>query len=502
MRDWNAKPFFALAIFFCLHLPVVQAQVLPKQIKAEQTILQTQLAKSDVEKNLNYLCDVIGPRLTGSPSLRRANEWTAKKMKEYGLTNVHEEAWLMPEGWQRGYARARLIEPANGTPLAIASMGWRPGTNGKVTGPVVAITARNSEELQKYKGKLKDAIVLLSPPVELVPLAKIEVPPKEISIDIARAYLTGKNAKNAPEITGAFKREVERFVLDEGAAVTIVDAGKHFGLLFTTGGFGSKDRPSAINKMPVVSMSHGQYAMLYRLATRPEPSKTTMEIDVQNTFIPGPIAVYNTIGEIRGSEKPDEFVILGAHLDSWDLGQGATDNGSGTTVVLEAARLLAKCGMQPKRTIRFVLFTGEEQGLHGSRAYVRKHKAELKKISAALVHDTGTGKVIGLVAAAGHALNAIEKETPALAELGIGEFSNRSFGASDHYPFEQAGIPGILFRQEIAGYRFSHHSQADTVDRVNEDNLLQGAKVMAITALQIANREELLPRALGGRRNR
>src|SRR5262249_55494425 len=161
-------------------------------------------------------------------------------------------------------------------------------------------------------------------------------------------------------------------------------------------------------------------AMLYRLATRPAPARTRIEVEVTNRFIPGPVAVYNTVGEIRGSEKPDEFVVVGAHLDSWDLGQGTTDNGTGSAVGLEAARILARCGTPPRRTIRFVLFTGEEQGLHGSRAYVQKHKDELGRTSCCIVHDTGQGKVTGVTVGARPPVRAIlEKELAGLKELGV-----------------------------------------------------------------------------------
>ena len=228
---------------------------------------------------------------------------------------------------------------------------------------------------------------------------------------------------------------------------------------------------------------------------RPAPARTRVEIEVSNKFIPGPIPVWNTVGEIRGKEKPDEVVIVGAHLDSWDLGQGATDNGTGTIVVLETARALVKSGIQPKRTIRFISFTGEEGGLHGSKAYVEQHKDELARISACIVHDTGTGKVIGIGAKHRPALKPLlEKELATLTELGVNQFQGNFITGSDHASFDKAGVPGLMFNQDLAGYRLSHHSQADTLDRAVEANLIQGAQVMGITALRIANLDGLLPR--------
>jgi Zn-dependent M28 family amino/carboxypeptidase len=210
------------------------------------------------------------------------------------------------------------------------------------------------------------------------------------------------------------------------------------------------------------------------------------------------VQVYNTVAEIRGAEKPDEVVIIGAHLDSWDLGTGATDNGTGSMAVLAAARALQKIGMKPKRTIRFVLFTGEEQGLNGSRAYVKAHKDELAKISGVLVHDSGTGKVltIGLMGnyavreTMDHALYPLAKAK----EIGLVEPSLRREGGSDHVPFDEAGVPGFWCVQDVADYDKMHHSQADRLEHVRWDDLTEGAQVLAVFAYNVAQLPELLPR--------
>jgi carboxypeptidase Q len=222
------------------------------------------------------------------------------------------------------------------------------------------------------------------------------------------------------------------------------------------------------------------------------------EINIQNTFSARPAEVYNTVAEIRGSEKPDEVVIIGAHLDSWDLGTGATDNGTGSMVVLEAARALQKLGIKPKRTIRFVLFTGEEQGLNGSREYVKAHKDELGKISGVLVHDSGTGKVltVGLMANYGvretmdRVLNPLARDK----DVGLAEPSLRTEGGTDHVPFDEAGVPAFWCVQDNADYDQTHHSQADTLDRVRWDDLTEGAQVLAVFAYNVAELPEMLPR--------
>jgi Zn-dependent M28 family amino/carboxypeptidase len=225
------------------------------------------------------------------------------------------------------------------------------------------------------------------------------------------------------------------------------------------------------------------------------------EVNIQGSFSEKPVTVYNTVAEIKGIEKPDEVVIIAGHLDSWDLGTGATDNGTGSMAVLEAARALVKAGLKPKRTIRFVLFTGEEQGLNGSRAYVAAHKDEMSKISGVLVHDTGTGRVltIGLM----HNYAARETLDRALYPLakdksiGLAEPSLRSEGGSDHVPFDDAGVPASWCIQEVANYEKDHHSQADTLDRVRWEDLAEGAQVLAVYAYNVAQLPEMLPRKTG-----
>ncbi len=446
---------------------------------------------SEAMKNLSHLCDEIGPRLTGSKNLRRANEWAARKMTEYGLTNVKQELWEMPEGWERGPASARLIEPNTGVRLSIASYGWHPGTKGKVEADVVVMKAGTVKEMNEYKGKLQGAIVLARPPAKLIAEAELDNP----GAPTARPSLGEQPMARNFEAQRQFMREVSAFLAAEGAAAVFVDAAKHYGLLVTTGGWQGNDRPSAAARVPQLFVAHNHYDLLYRLASRPGPARTRVELDVRNEFIPGPLAVNNTIGEIKGAEKPEEFVVVGAHLDSWDLGQGAMDNGTGTVTVLETARILIKSGIKPKRTIRFVLFTGEEQGLHGSKAYCDRHKDELEKISACFVHDTGTGKIVGIDARHRPVLKPIfEKELASLQDLGVANFESAFIQGSDHASFDRAGVPGLMFRQEIAGYRLNHHTQIDTPDRAMEPNLIQGAQVMAVSALRVANLDKLLPR--------
>jgi carboxypeptidase Q len=451
---------------------------------------------SEVLANLTYLSDTIGARLTGSENLKRANEWAAQKMKSYGLSNVHLEPWTIPTGWQRGTATARLLEPDNGRSLIVAALGWTPGTNGRVESDVVPFRAKTRDDLAKYRGQLKNSIILQGAPDTVRPITDVagptsDRPDRRRSNDPERMKLF--------EQAREFRKEVREFLRTEGVAVVLIDAAKPHGLLDMTGSWPdtdkSPDRVSGRQPLPALFVVHEHYALLWRLATRPAPAHTRLAVEVTNTFVPGPVTVYNTVGEITGSEKPDEFVVVAAHLDSWDLGQGTTDNGTGTCVVLETARTLMKSGIRPKRTIRFCLFTGEEQGLFGSKEYVKGHKDEMARTSLAIIHDTGTGRVTAVGTQGRESLKGLfEKELPSLKEIGVTDITTRRSFGSDHQSFDAVGVPGIMFTQDPAEYRFTHHSQSDTLDKAREPDLVQGAQVMSVMALRIANLPSLLPR--------
>ena len=323
--------------------------------------------------------------------------------------------------------------------------------------------------------------------------------PKKEAKDGADDFATGSWMRDEIQPGGAFVSELLSFLKEEGAACEVTDSPKPHGLLVTTGGWGrGGDRVAAESGLARVFMAHEHYMLLYRLASR-EKEVTRVEVEITNKFIPGPVVVYNTIGEVRGSEKPDEFVVVGAHLDSWELGSGTTDNGTGSCIVLETARVVAKLakeGMRPKRTIRFCLFTGEEQGLWGSRKYVEKYKDDLPKHSVSLVHDTGTGKVLGFgLQGRRYLLSVLEPQLESLKAvdgwkgLDVGRISG-----TDHQSFEAQGVPGFACRQDADEYRLTHHTQSDTFDKAKEPNLIQGAQVMAVTAVRIANLPDLLPR--------
>jgi Zn-dependent M28 family amino/carboxypeptidase len=444
---------------------------------------------SQVMENLEYLSDEIGPRLTGSPQLKQANDWTAAKFREYGLTNVHLEPWTIAHSWTRGTAQARIVSPA-GHPLTIASAGWSPGTNGVLRGPVVYFDAKTKEDFEKFRGKLKGAIVIYQEPESLSPPK-----PENLNGGLIRPMQAPPPVKGQPPAPSPFAalqeaaRARNEFFKQEGVAAVLRDSNKPHGLLNMTGIGGEKFE---IGVIPTAFVTGEGYRMLFRMLKH---GKVEVEIEMMNSFGDKPMDVFNTVAEIRGSERPDEVVILGAHLDSWDLGTGSTDNGTGSMAVLEAARTLAKLNLKPKRTIRFVLFTGEEEGLVGSAKYADAHRDELEKISGVLVHDTGTGRVLTLGLHDNYQDREIVDEVLApLKELKLLEPTMRRTFGTDHASFNEVGVPGFFVVQDGAEYNQTHHSQSDTFDKVWKDDLNQGVQVLAAWAYNTAQLPAMLPR--------
>ena len=444
---------------------------------------------SEAMENLEHLSDSIGARLTGSPQLKQANEWTAEIFRKYGLTNVHQEPWTVAHSWTRGTSRARIVSPTD-HPVTIAAAGWSPGTPGVVHGRVVYFDAKKKEEYEKFRGKLKGAVVIYQEAMSLSPPK-----PEEPGTEIVRAMQEPPPPVGEPPAPQPFAamQEAARvrtaFFKQEGVAAVLRDSNKPHALLNMTGIGGEKFDIGAI---PTAFVTGEGYRMIFRMMKH---GPVVVELEMTNSFSEKPVEVYNTVAEIRGSERPDEVVMLGAHLDSWDLGTGSTDNGTGSMAVLEAARALAKLQLKPKRTIRFVLFTGEEEGLVGSVKYVESHKGELDKISGILVHDTGTGRVLTLGLHDNYQdREIVDREIAPLGELKLLEPSmRRSFG-TDHASFDDVGVPGFWVIQDSAEYSKTHHSQSDTFDKVWKDDLNQGAQVLAAWAYNTAQLPEMLPR--------
>jgi carboxypeptidase Q len=459
--------------------------------EADDKIIAEVHDHNEIMSNLEYLSDMIGARLTGSENLKKANDWTRQKFSDYGAANPHLESWTVAHTWERGAASGRIVSPSV-HPLAIASYAWAPSTNGEVRGRVVYVKAQSVDELAQYKGKLKGAIVISAEPALLPPAGQPAPNPVTIpygdSMVLVAPHRPGAQVTPGPGFREYVRARTE-FYKSEGVLATLTDSGKPDGLLNMTGLGG---RNYDIAPIPAAFVSSESYGMIWRLLQR---GPVQLELDLKNSIGDKPVEVYNTVAEIRGSEKPDEIVLLGAHLDSWDLGTGSTDNGTGSMVVMEAARALQMSGLRPKRTIRFVLFSGEEQGLNGSRAYVAAHKDELPKFSAALIHDVGTGRVISISLMRNYQdREVMDKVVAPLRSLGLLELSERWMTGSDHASFDEAGVPGFFCIQDPAQYFETHHSQADTFDQAHEPDLVEGAQVMAAWAYNVAQLPDLLPR--------
>ena len=439
--------------------------------------------RSHVDADIEYLLDVIGPRLTGSPEMRRANDWTAQRFREYGVDSAYLEPWSFGVGWTRGPMTLRMLAPQRRELLSV-SWGWSAGTTGPLAGDVVLMDARSEGDFnRRFAGKLRGTWVMLGSAFQLVNPAD----PPTTHADSVRADSLFRTAlPHSPDETRFFA-ERAGLIAEEHPAGLIHDGAKQFGLFTMSGS------PDFVSPIPQIVIGNDVYSQLQRLAQRGEHAR--LEADISNTFTRDRLQQYNTVAEIRGSELPDQVVLLGAHLDSWDLATGGTDNGAGAIAVLEAARILAAVGARPKRTIRFVLFSGEEEGLLGSEAYAAAHKRDLDRFQAVLVLDNGTGRITGLALQGHDDLQSLwQSMMEPLAGLGpIAVHSGNKTG-TDHLSFIPFGVPAFNYDQLTRGYNFTHHSQVDDYNAIVPGDIAQAATVMAVNAWQLAQLDHLLPR--------
>jgi carboxypeptidase Q len=453
-------------------------------------LLEQAMNRSEVMQNLQHLSDVIGPRLSGSPAMRRANEWTAERFKQYGLTAALEP-YTFGVTWERGSATFRLLAPFTRA-ITAHSWAWTEGTGGKLlSGRVVLTDLSTPESLAVYRDKVKGAWVLTRPPFPTwnpdgPPMTAADSAKLEEQIELRRS-LTADTSAAAVAARRQFQIDLPYMLKSAGALGTIIDGAKEHGLMTMSGS------PTRVAPLPSVVISHEDYSMLARLIGAGVTPR--LEGRVENGIGKTPVQQWNTVAEIKGSEKPGQVVILGAHLDSWDLGTGVTDNGTGSMVVLEAARAIAQSGLKPKRSIRFILFSGEEQGLLGSRAYAEAHQSRADSIQTVLVIDNGTGAITGQALQGRKDLEGLWKQLLApVAKLDADSVRDANKNGTDHLSFLPYGVPGFNFDQISRGYNHTHHSQTDTFDKAVPGDLKQAAAVMAVTAYELANLPELLPR--------
>ncbi len=480
---------------------------------------------SKVMETASELMDRIGPRLTGSPQMREANEWTKSKLAEWGLANAHLEAWgPFGRGWMYETCAVRMTAPDHVELLALPRA-WTPGTSGTVRGKAVRLNVKSRDELEKLKGNFAGKIVLYGEVREMKPHEKPDVEryDEKALADIAEYEMPGRPPRYNREEYIRFRelrRAVDAFLAEEKPIAVIDDGRGDLGTFSVQGGDEYKmSRP--IPSFPSLSMESEHFGRISRLLDR--GVDVELELDVRTRFIDEDQMQWNTIAEIPGTDKKDEIVMLGAHLDSWHAGTGATDNGAGSVVCMEVMRILKALGVKPRRTIRIGLWSGEEQALYGSRAYVSQHfasrpeptkeekdkpwylqkrtgpltfKPEYAKLSAYFNIDNGSGKIRGIYCEDNAAVVPIfEAWLAPFHDLGATTVTMNRTGGTDHESFDDVGLPGFQFIQDRLDYETkTHHTNMDLYERLVKNDLMQASVVMASFVYDAAMRDAMIPR--------
>jgi hypothetical protein len=480
------------------------------------------LSRSQVMDHVGWLSDVAGPRLTGSPGFKQAADWAVKRLSDWGLANAKTEKWKFGKGWSLTHFQAHLLEPQR-QPLIGYPKAWTPSTKGTVTGDVVRVAIASDADFDKYRGKLAGKIVLSQPARDVRMLeGRITWRMGEEMLNEAERLPipapVGPRAAAPPSGPSLADRTLQFYlsegvaaVLDRGSDQSTVAMGGNEnlspmtqrtdgGTIFVQAG-GPRDE-NAGKVPPQITLAVEHYNRLVRLLDRGVPVK--MEVDVQAQFHDETdMNGMNVVAEIPGSDLGSEIVLIGAHLDSWHSSNGATDNGAGVAVMMEAMRLLKVVGVKPRRTIRIALWGGEEQGYLGSRAYVQEHlgdaakpKPEYQRLAAYYNLDNGTGRIRGVWMQGNVAITPIFAQwIEPLKGLGVTVLAPRSTSGSDYVPFDDIGIPAFQFIQDRLEYNSrTHHSNMDTFDRIQRDDLVQMSIVLANFAYNTAMHDKLLPR--------
>lgn len=487
---------------------------------------------SKVMDTASHLMDGIGPRLTGSPNMKKANEWTRKQLEEWGLANAHLESWgPFGRGWSYEECSVRMLSPDTAELLALP-VAWTPGTNGPVRASVVKVKLATEDDLKEQKGKLAGKIVLLGDmrdvrtsdkalsarydEKELDEIAQYEIPTATPRLRPGQPPFNREDFMKRRR----FRRTLDKFLADEKVAAVIEPSGLDGGTLRVQGANNGwkSDAPAAV---PAVEMAIEHFGRLYRLLDAKQDVQ--LEVNIRAKFYGDDPMSYNTVAEIPGTDKNPQIVMLGGHMDSWHGGTGATDNGAGVVVAMEAVRILKALNVHPKRTIRIALWSGEEEGLFGSRAYVAQHfgsrpeatggdpdlpsflrppagpltlKPEHAKLSAYFNLDNGTGRVRGVYTQENAAVVPIfQAWMEPLKDLGVTTITNRNTGGTDHLSFDAVGLPGFQFVQDEVEYETrTHHTNMDVYERLQREDLMQASVVMACFVYDAAMRDGMIPR--------
>lgn len=519
----------ACAAALALPAPPAAAQVVPSAEPLDYATLgrirEEGFARSQAMNTLSWISDVYGPRLTGGPEIREAGDWVKGKLAEWGMSNIHEETWPFGKGWSLEHFSAAMTEPRV-MPIIGFPKAWTAGTKGKVTAEVVLVNIESEADFARYRGKLRGRVILTQPAREVKMLdGRLVLRMNEEDEREARIIpMPTPRPAGGPGGMAAqreLQQRIQQFYADEGA-LALVDRGSDSymaaggsGLSWETQrtdggtvfvGSGGSRGEDAGTGLPAITIAVEHYNRMVRILEHGVPVK--MELDVRTRFHDeASMNGFNIIAEIPGTDPRlrDQVVMLGAHFDSWHGATGATDNGTGSTAMIEAMRILKAVDARPRRTIRLALWGGEEQGLMGSRAYVSSHLmnpqtmqrgSDYEKVSAYFNLDNGTGRIRGIWMEENLALEPIfARWIEPLAALGVNILGPRVVGSTDHAAFNAVGVPGFQFIQERLEYNSrTHHSNMDFVDRVQPEDLMQQAVVAASFAYMAAMRDEMLPR--------
>jgi carboxypeptidase Q len=495
------------------------------------------LSRSQVMDHIGWLSDVFGPRLTGGPAILQASDWALGKFKEWGLANPHRETFEFGRGWSLVRFHARMVEPQV-QPLIGFPGSWTPSTGGTVTADVVRVQIDSEADFERYRGKLAGKIALTQPQREVRMLEGLIVSrmgeaelkeaettpvPRPRGGAAGRGAAAGSGRGRGAAGTPSLATRIQQFLKAEGVVATFNRGGDGLtasigsdlsiqqqrtdgGTVFPTGGGSRTSDPATV--VPSVTLAVEHYNRMVRILEKGIPVK--VELNLETKFYDeaaGQPLGFNTVAEIPGTDPTlkDEVVLLGAHFDSVAAATGATDNATGSAAMMEAMRILKAVGVKPRRTIRVALWGAEEQGLLGSRAYVREHygdpatmqlKPEHQKISVYFNSDNGTGRVRGVWLQGNLAVKPVfERWIAPLSDLGVVSLAPRSVASTDHVSFDNVGIPAFQFMVDRLEYNArTHHSNMDVYDRVQRDDMVQQATVIAVFAYNAAMRDEKLPR--------
>ena len=468
---------------------------------------------SKVMETMFQMTDVNGPRLTGSPGMKSAEQWAKNRLESWGLSNVQIEPWGgFGKGWEINKSYVAMTVPYYQQLIAVPRA-WTPGTNGLISGKVTLVNIEAIKDMEQYAGKLKGKIVVLyslndETKLNFTPDAKRlnDTDLKKMEMDPHTedgATSLSQKPKEPAKPRSTIRKSIDSFLVKEGAIAVVSGGRGTMGTVFTTNGASRAwDAPAVLPEMEM-GIEH-----LGRLARLLEAGKeVSLELDTKTTFYTSDSIENNVVAEIPGTDPKlkSELVMLGGHLDSWHGGTGATDNGAGSAVVMEAIRILKAIGIKPRRTIRLALWSGEEQGLLGSRGYVKNHfgdrltmqlKPNQQKVSAYFNLDNGGGKIRGIyLQNNGQVHDLFAAWLAPFADLGATTVTMRNTGSTDHISFDEVGIPGFQFIQDGLEYGSrTHHTNMDTYDRISANDLMQASIVMASFVYNTAMRDEQLPR--------